>query len=239
MDHHGYGRRPLKGPVRYISATTASPNSNTSSMKQTTHRNSGKRVKFHEDDDDREHKCQRTQSSVPTRPSDAPSTQQRAIEGSVKRRRSNSDEDNVESDVDNERKRQRTQSLAPAAPLVASSVRQPTVAKSKRRSRTNDGHDDDKGNQERKRQEIENTASDPTPLVSPSTKVAADENVAKKRRRVSGGRKSRGQNSASGILNLTSAEVGPQPLRRSVRRNNKYTYTLHELDRSGKPRPIR
>lgn len=238
MGHHGYGRRPLKGLVRHISAITASPNSNTSSMKQTTHRNSGKRGKFHEDDDDREHKRQRTQSSVLTRPSDVPSTQQRAIEGSVKRRRSNSDEDNVGNDVDNGRKRQRTQSQTPAAPLVASSVRQPAVAKSKRRSGTNDGDDDDKGNQGRKRQKIENTASDPTSPVSPSTKKAADGNVARKRRRVSGGRKSRGQNSASGILNPISAEVGPQPLRRSVRRNNKYTYTLHELDRSGKPRPV-
>ncbi|KAJ4864678.1 hypothetical protein T069G_01208 [Trichoderma breve] len=160
MGPHGYGRRTLKGPVRHISATTASPDTNTSSTKQTTPGNSRRRVNFHEDDDDREHK------------------------------------------------RQRTQSPAPAAPPVASSVRQPAVANSKTRSGTNDGDDDDKGNQRWKRQKIENTASDPTPPVSLSTKEAADGNVAKKKRRVSGRRKSRGQNSASGTLNPTSAEVG-------------------------------
>lgn len=146
--------------------TAASPNA--SSIKQSTPGSSREGVGFHDNEDHREHKRQRTQSPVPTLPSDAPSALGTA-ESSMKRRRSDGDEDDIEDNVDHERKRQRTQSPVPAVPPPASSVQQPAVADSKKRYRSNDADDDDEDNQGRKRQKMENTASDPTPPDSSST----------------------------------------------------------------------
>lgn len=112
-------------------ATAASPN--TSSIKQKTLGNSRKRVRFHDDEDDREHKRQRTQSPVSTLPSDAPFTQQSAVESSMKRRRSDEVEDGEDDDDDDDkgnqgRKRQEIEDMASdPSPPVSSSTQKATM----------------------------------------------------------------------------------------------------------------
>ncbi|KAL5085304.1 hypothetical protein Trisim1_010742 [Trichoderma cf. simile WF8] len=105
--------------------TAASPNA--SSIKQKTLGNSRKRVRFHDDEDDREHKRQRTQSPVPTLPSDAPFTQQSAVKSSMKRRGSDEVEDDEDDDDDDDkgnqgRKRQEIEDITsdPTPPASSS-----------------------------------------------------------------------------------------------------------------------